>query len=120
MLDLHPLFVKGITEPLKRIYTRYGVNVCVKPTNTLKQLLCSPKDKTEKELISGPVYHIACEGSDRTGCSASYIGETERTLKTRFQEHCRPSSTTSEVCRHINRDHPDHSVSLVNTEILDR
>ena len=101
-------------------YSQYGIKVCVKPTNTLRQLLCCPKDKTKKELISGPIYHISCEGSKASGCQASYIGETERTLKARFQEHCRPSSSTSEVCRHINRDYPGHAVSLSNTRILDR
>ena len=61
----------------------------------------------------GPVYHISCED-----CPASYIGETERSLKSRFQEHQRPSSTTSEVSRHIHQDCPNHTVSLRNTKVL--
>ena len=70
-------FVKGLTEPIRRIYSQYGIKVCVKPTNTLRQLLCCPKDKTKNELISGPIYHISCEGSKASGCQASHIGETE-------------------------------------------
>ena len=42
----------------------------------------------------------------------------ERSLKSRFNEHRRPSSTTSEVSKHIDIEHPEHSVELENTEIL--
>ena len=114
-------FIKGLTEPVKRIFKQYGIQTYVKPTNTLRQLLCHPKDKAKKELTTGPIYHISCDGSDKNNsCQASYIGETERTLKTCFQEHCRPSSATSEVCRHIHQDCPGHSVSLQSTQILAR
>ena len=44
-----------------------------------------------KDKIVGPVYEIKCEN-----CEASYVGETERSLKSRFAEHRRPNSTTSE------------------------
>ena len=113
-------FIKGLTEPLKRIYSQYGIKACVKPSNTLRQLLCSPKDKTKKEYISGPVYHISCEGSVTSGCPDSYIGETERTLRARFQEHCRPSSANSEISRHIHKDSPGHNVDINNAKILER
>ena len=113
-------FIKGLTEPLKRIYSNYGVKVCVKPSNTLRQLLCAPKDKTKKDFVSGPVYHIACEGAVNSDCPDSYIGETERTLKTRFLEHCRPSNTNSEISRHLHKDCPGHSVNIQNAKILDR
>ena len=61
----------------------------------------------------GPVYKISCED-----CEAACVGETERSLKARFGEHRRPSSTTSEVSRHIYSDNPSHNVILVNTNIL--
>ena len=61
----------------------------------------------------GPVYKIKCEE-----CEATYIGETERSLKSRFNEHRRPSSTISEISKHIHIEHPEHSVELENTEIL--
>ena len=66
-----------------------------------------------KENVVGPVYKIKCEE-----CNAVYVGETERSLKARFSEHRRPSSTTSEVFKHIHVDHPQHSVELDNTEVL--
>ena len=61
----------------------------------------------------GPVYKVKCED-----CEATYVGETERSLKSRFNEHLRPSSTTSEVSKHIHLEQPEHSVELENTEIL--
>ena len=64
---------------------------------------------------------MACLGwCDESPCSESYIGETERSLRSRFLEHRRPSSIHSEVSSHINRDKPSHSVSLANAMILDR
>ena len=60
-----------------------------------------------------PVYKIKCEE-----CDAMYVGETERSLKARFNEHRRPSSMTSEVPKHIHVDHPQHSVKFENIEVL--
>ena len=56
---------------------------------------------------------ISCEE-----CDATYVGETERSLKARFGEHKRPSSTTSEVSKHIHTDNPNHNITLENTKIL--
>ena len=92
-----------------------------KPTQTLRQYLVSPKDKTEKKDIHGPVYMIPCSGQTLRGpCQESYIGETERSLRTRFLEHKRPSSVTSEVSQHINIESPDHKVDLEEVVVLDR
>ena len=99
-------YIKGVSEQLRRIYKQYDVPAYFKPSNTLRQLL-------DKEKVVGPVYKISCNK-----CDASYIGETERSLKTRFQEHRRPSTVTSEVSRHIHADHPEHDVSLEEAKVL--
>ena len=65
------------------------------------------------EKTSGNLDHIQCED-----CGALYVGETERSLKTRFQEHCRWSSMASEVLQNVNKDRPDHDVSLDSINIL--
>ena len=81
-------YIKGTSEALRRIYGKYGIRTYFKPTHTLRQLLVSPKDKTEKKDTEGPVYRIPCQGQTTRGqCKDSYIGETERSLKTRFLEH---------------------------------
>ena len=114
-------YVKGTSETLRRIFNKHKVNVCFKPHQTLKQMLVHPKDKTKKSEVCGAIYHVQCAGSDKGSvCNDSYIGETERTLKKRFLEHRRPSSSTSEVSKHIHVDSPDHSVSLDRVEVLDR
>ena len=107
-------YIKGVSEELRRLFKRYEVPMYFKPTNTLRQLLVRPKDKMKKERVVGPVYQISCEK-----CPATYIGETERSLKQRFLEHRRPSSVTSEVSRHVHLDHPDHSISMDDTKILE-
>ncbi len=57
---------------------------------------------------------ISCEK-----CPATYICETERSLKQCFLEHRRPSSVTSQVYHHVHSDHPDHSISMDDTNILE-
>ena len=49
-------YVKGFSEALKRTYNTYGINAYFKPTRTLRQIPVSPKDKTEKKDITGPIY----------------------------------------------------------------
>ena len=69
--------VKGFLEALKRTYNTYGVNVYFKPTHTLRQILVSPKDKTDKKDITGPIYGIYCQGqTTKSKCKEFYIGET--------------------------------------------
>ena len=72
-----------------------------------------PKDPVGKEKVVGPVYKITCDC-----CDASYIGETERSLKARFDEHRRPSSVNSEVSKHINIESSSHTIGLDNTKVL--
>jgi hypothetical protein len=52
------------------------------------------KDQTDKELQSGVVYKFSCPG-----CQLSYIGKTDRCLRTRIKEHS--SDKNSEVHKHI-------------------
>ena len=98
---------------MRQVFGNYGIPTYFKPTSTLRQLLVKPKDPVSKENVMGPVYKIKWEE-----CNAVYVGETERSLKVRFSEHQWPSSTTSEVSKHIHVDHPQHSVQLENTEVF--
>ena len=52
----------------------------------LKTLMPSLKVDVEKSLRSRVVYNLAC-----SRCQARYVGQTDRHLLTRFEEHCRPS-----------------------------
>ena len=61
----------------------------------------------------GLVYRIICEE-----CDESYIGETERLLKSRFSDHLWPSSAISDISRHIYQDEPGHSIEMEKSQIL--
>ena len=61
----------------------------------------TPESTWEKEYN---IWLNKCEGSDSTKCDKDYMGEMESNLKARFMEHRRPSSSTSEVSRNINKD----------------
>ena len=64
-------------------------------------MLVKPKDPVGKENVVRPMYKIKCEE-----CDVVYVSETYRSLKTKFSELRRRSSTTSEVSKHIHVDHP--------------
>jgi hypothetical protein len=115
-------YIKGLSEELRRTLRQHGRDAYFKPTNTLRQLLCAPKDPAKKEEKSGVIYRIECEGEkEGQGCGSSYIGETGRTLKARAAEHRRPSTSSSEVSQHLHLDgRPNHHVSLENISILDQ
>ena len=106
-------YIIRFSEELKRTFGGYGIPMYFKPRNTLRQLLVHPKDPVGKDKVVGPVYKISCEE-----CEATSGGETERSLKARFGEHRRPSSTISEVSKHIHTNSPDHTITLENTKIL--
>ena len=111
-------YIKGVSEALRRTYGQFGITTYFKPGNTIRQILGSVKDPTEKKDVCGPVYYIPCQGSDTQECSGVYIGETERKLKTRFMEHKRPSSTSSEVSQHLHKETRGHTVDLDEVKIL--
>jgi hypothetical protein len=45
------------------------------------------KDKLPRLNTTGAIYHIACAGKEGEHCPVTYIGDTSRTMKTRFKEH---------------------------------
>ena len=106
-------YIRGFSEELKRNFGGYGISTYFRPTNTPCQLLVHPKDPLAKDKVVDPVYKINCEE-----CEATYVGETEHSLKARFGEHRRPISTTSEVLKHIHTDSPNNTITLENMKIL--
>ena len=85
-----PVWTCLLHPSLESLYVFHRQYVCV------HQLLVHPKDPVGKEKGVGPMYKISCEE-----CEATYVGESKRSLKARFGEHRRPSSTTSKVSNHI-------------------
>ncbi len=106
-------YIKGTSEALRRIFNKRGVTVHMKPRNTLRQLLVAPKDKLDKKEQSGVVYRIPCKD-----CDASYVGESERALGTRLDEHRRKSGVNSVVVGHTTQT--NHDIDWPKVKILDR
>ena len=69
--------VKGISQDINIVFT----------TCKMKSALPSLKAKVSKDYCSRVVYKITC-----TSCSACYVGQTSRHLKTRVTEHLKDSA----------------------------
>lgn len=74
-------YAPTITTKLKPIFNEHGMMIVYKNNNKLSDLLGSTKDKKESLSKSG-IYRIQC-----SECDAVYIGQTKRSVTTRFKEH---------------------------------
>ena len=80
---LYP-YTPGLCESIKKICGRHGIQTYFKGSNTIKNLLVSPKDKDPMVSKSWAIYWFQC--GDLT-CDDDYIGETSRTFGARYKEH---------------------------------
>ena len=103
-------YARGVSEGLRRVLVKRGIQVHFKPRNTLRELLVSPKDKIKKEERCHTVYEHSC----RT-CNASYIGETKRPLGVRSTEHKREPSPVA-----IHKRDTGHDIPTDQPRILDQ
>ena len=109
-------YVRGITEPLKRLLGKNGINVATRPHKTLQQEFPSPKFRPPFELQTNVVYKIPC-----ADYPWSYIGETGRCLSTREKEHIRNvkmCKTGSDISVHDWRN--NHSIDINNARVIDK
>ncbi len=108
-------YVKGLSERIRDIFKRKGTQVYFKGSNTLRNILVSPKDKDPKGSKQDVIYHIPCS---YPSCNACYIGETGRTLVERLRDHV--SDNNSAVKRHhLDTGHPlpnEQDIKIVNVE----
>lgn len=74
-------FYPKVTNQIKTTLRQHGLHVVHRSDNTLRELLCNLKDKVPPDEQSG-IYQIPCRD-----CSAVYIGQTRRKIKTRIKEH---------------------------------
>ena len=102
----------GLSESIKNIGRKFGVQVHCKGGTTIKNLLMSPKDKYPIQKQSGVIYSYHC---DRVDCDEEYIGESSRTFGERFKEHLKPPSP---IYDHSNIS--GHSVTINNFKIIGR
>ena len=105
-------YYSGLSESIKNIGRKFGVQVYFKGGTTIKNLLMTPKDKDPIHKQSGVNYRYQC---DRVDCDEEYIGQSSRTFGERFKEHLKPSSP---IYDHSNIT--GHNVTINNFNIVGR
>ena len=77
-------YVPGVTENLQRLFRKHGVQAHAKPSNKVRSMVVSPKDKVEPMERCDTVYHINC-----ADCPATYTGDSGQPLRERLKQHKR-------------------------------
>ena len=78
-------YVKGLSESLKNVYRKHGVQIyCKGGKVTIKSLLMAPKGKDPITKKSCIIYRYKC---NRVECDDQYIGVSSRTFGERFREY---------------------------------
>ena len=75
-------YYAGLSENIKNIGRKFGVQVHCKGGTTIKNLLMAPKDKDPMLKQSPVIYRYHC---DRVDCDEEYIGESSRTFGGKVQ-----------------------------------
>lgn len=107
-------YIPQITNKLKSIYKKQNLQLVFNNNNKLQNLLHNPKDKIETNNKSG-IYKITCNNCDKI-----YIGQTKRSIITRFKEHRahiiynRPSK--SAVANHAISN--NHNIDIDNLTLI--
>ena len=104
-------YVGNMSNAIARIIRKAGVQVHLRPHNTVRSHLVHPKDKIKKEDKAGVVYHIQC-----SECDSHYIEETERKLKKRIQEHHRSSSPVGHHTQEFQHSFSETEVAVLHQE----
>ena len=108
-------YIKGLSEKLTNIYRDHGVSTYHVPINTIRSILVHPKDKTPDTNKCGLAvsYQFSCPE-----CSDTYVGETSRSLGTRFKEHSKVKAPFTAIGEHsINHN---HQIKIDDVQVIAR
>ena len=94
-------YTQGLCESIKNICGRYVIQTHFIGSNTIRNLLVSPKDKDPMVSNGGAIYWFQCGD---LFCNDEYIEETSRTFGERYKEHLKDPSPIHQHSNH--RDHP--------------
>ena len=70
-------YVKGLSESMKNVGKKHGIQTYFKGGNAIKSLLMTSKDKDHITKKSGIIYRFKCK---RVDCEDEYIGQSSRTF----------------------------------------
>ena len=87
-------YVKGLSESMKNVVRKHGIQTYFKGGNTIKSLLMTPKDKDHITKKSGIIYRFKCNSVDHDD---EYIGESSRTFGERYKEHLKAPSPIYDI-----------------------
>ena len=103
-------YTQGLCESIKKICGSYGIQIHFKGSNTIRNLLVSPKDKDLMVSKSVAIYWFQCGD---LSCDDEYIGETS--FSERYKEHLKDPSPI-----HQHSNHTGHPTSHNNFQIIGR
>ncbi|TWW81402.1 hypothetical protein D4764_01G0012170 [Takifugu flavidus] len=109
-------YLSGVSEKFRRILQKHNIPVHFKPSNTLRQRLVHPKDKTPRPKQSNVVYAVQCQEK----CKELYIGETKQPLHRRMAQHRRATSSGQDSAVHLHLKESGHSFEDSQVRILAR
>ena len=108
-------YIQGTTKKIRRVLSKVGVKVAMKPVCTIGHSIPSSKDPISPDEINCLVYEISCNG-----CEFVYIGQTKRNLNTRLKEHQRAirqlKPENSALCEHAMEN--DHLIGWSKARIV--
>ncbi|KAJ0057566.1 hypothetical protein NL108_009329 [Boleophthalmus pectinirostris] len=109
-------YMAGVSEKLQRIFRQHEIPVYFKTTDTLRQRLVHPKEKTPSHKQSNVLYSIQCSED----CSERYIGETKQLLHKRMYQHRGESSSGPQSAVYLHLKAMGHSFEDSEVQILAR
>ena len=116
-MSINRQYVKVTSEKLRRIFRSLKIRSTYQTENTLRKLLCKPKDRVATEDQKNIVCEIEC-----SNCEVAYFGKSKRSLKFPSDEHrgyvrnCNSErSKTAKNCLEA-----DRNFSLYQKNVVDR
>ena len=103
-------YTQGLHESIKKICGRYGIQTHFKGSNTIRNLLVSPKDKDPVVSKSGAIYWFQCGD---LSCDDEYIGETSRTFGERYKEHLKDPSPIHQHSKHTGHPNSHNNFQII-------
>ena len=75
-------YIRGTSEHSACILKKFNITLGFKSTKTVKNIVCKLKGWRNNLGKAGVIYKIECKD-----CESNYVGETERCLQDRINEH---------------------------------
>jgi hypothetical protein len=89
------------TRRITEIYKTANLKIAFKTTNTIQNHLCNLKEPNHRKdpYHKSVIYQLTCKE-----CNQKYIGQTDRTFKTRYNEHInaiKSNKSTKKSAQHL-------------------